>query len=145
MEAVTVTASARVPEKESRDLAERTRKLTKEGLSFALQAIDTSLPHRLIVEAEQRLRIVLAQKTQEEAARMSEALGRDYRVHMIDLDSTLDNSSNTVRSNDVRAGFVHPAPARARVPGHAAADDVLGSAKKITPYANVVLAVVVPT
>lgn len=142
IERLTVTATARVSEKENSNLDGRAKQVSRPGLTISGVSVDTSIPRAQLDKAAADLRVELLTAAKEEAIRLSAVFavlpGSDgaYRVHSVNFHSGggFDISNNRgqmkamIAATSYGTGF------------GGSDDDALGNAQKITMSANVRLA-----
>lgn len=138
-ERVTLTASARVSEKENYNLDGRARAASRKGLQIASVQADTSIPAAKIEEAERKLRADIMVKVQNERAALNKLLGdseQPYRLHRIAFGALHDGTSR-----HARAGMMLEAATTksAYGSGFGGDDQTLGNASKLTMTAEIIL------
>lgn len=136
-ERVTLTASARVPEKENFLLEARCKEVSTLGLRIASVEADISIPSSMIEQANRELRVKLASKAAEEAESLSKVIpGEGYRVS----DISFASASNTHR---VAKSLSYNATANYAGDGDTDAES-LGNSQRVSMSANITLARIVP-
>jgi hypothetical protein len=139
LERLTVSATARVPEAENVRLDERARAVSREGLRIVSISPDTSVPKRMVQEAESKLRVELMKRAHDEAQLLSrEAPPKGRRVegdgwatvwvvHEVDFHRA-DHHDLSSKSVTAQAGMAY---------GHAS--ETIGNAERLSMTASVAL------
>ena len=136
-ERVTLTATARVPETENYNLEFRAEGASQPGLVINEIQADTTIPTYMIEEAVSELRVILATKAVEEARKISEALGRTYRIQRLNFGGGDYGGAKGLRTSNTMA-------ASTMSYGTGSGDDgTLGNAQKVSLSATIALATLV--
>ena len=125
-------ASLRTDQAENHNLAARQEAVSRRGLRITKVTTDTSTPKRAIAEAESALRVILLKRAANQAKDLSEAAGRNYRVHAINFDQMRPDSN---AYNLTAAATAYRLDASAN-----GLSDAIGHAQKLSMSANVILA-----
>jgi hypothetical protein len=84
-ERIKLRAAARVPQSENWNLAERARKVSREGLSIAVADVSYAMSREQLRQIVTELRLELLRDAAAQAKSMSEASGRHWRVGDIEF------------------------------------------------------------
>lgn len=134
-EQISLSAVARVSERENHKLAVRARDCSRPGLQIGAPYVDTAIPPAKLEEAERALRISLVGKAVAEQKALSEAAGRSYRIHSILFNNHGDVSGRkSIATSSYGSGFALEAIS-------ASGEDSLSNAQKLSISAEVILAV----
>lgn len=82
-ERVTLTATARVSEKENFKLDDRAKRASVQGLTLTSVSVDSTVPAHMLEKAERELRLEILKKAQAELKDVTEATSRNYRINNI--------------------------------------------------------------
>lgn len=139
VERVQITASARVSEGENANLEGRARDVSSPGLTVANVQVDTTIPQRMLDEAEQALRMDLLAKINQELAKINEVMKDDklqpYRVYQVKFQRSATDLSNAFSKNG-RVGATMLAASASYGSGFDE-EGVLGNAQKLTMHASI--------
>lgn len=100
LEELSVLSTARVPEAENYRLDHRAQEASSQGMRISDVSTDSSFPFSLVEITEQKLRLEILRKANEQCSLMKEATQRPYRVKRINFyqaDGTIGNLSNNMR------------------------------------------------
>jgi hypothetical protein len=136
-EKITLTAAARVSERENYNLEARAKAASRQGLQIANPLADTSVPQYSLDIAEREMRKDILIKAVAEAALASEVLGKTYRVYAVDFASHVRASSLKAMTASTSYGTGFGASANGL---ESAGDDSLSNAQKLALSADVTLA-----
>lgn len=137
VERVQITASARVSETENANLEGRARDVSSPGLTVASVQVDTTIPQRMLDEAEQALRMDLLAKINVELGKINEVMKDDklqpYRVYQVKFQRSSTDLSNAFTKGGRGATML----AATSYGSGFDEDGVLGNAQKITMHASI--------
>lgn len=141
-------ATARVSERENYNLENRAKDVSRKGLQFGQVKVDTSIPAPLLEAAEKELRLKLLMEAYEEAAELSKAAKRDYRVQAINYQNVGDpyarKSAATAMVASTSYGSGFRGGSLESVGGDDDDGESLANAQKISLAASIVLGIAVP-
>lgn len=132
LEEARYVASLRASQSENSDVDNRRKNASRPGLNITNVQIDVNLPSRFIAEGESKLRVILLKRAAEQAQALSEASGREYRVHSL----SYANYSASPRMRALTAG----ASSYVTESVKSAENIVIGHSQKLEMSAQVVLA-----
>ena len=137
-ERLCIIASLRVNETENNNLETRVEAASRQGLTIAIEDIDTNIPNKIIDEAQAELRKMILKKAIEECGVMSGISGLKYRVHSLKFGAFQNHSVNNNFSN-----VAYAQATIAAAPSGGGGVPSLGTSAKLALQANVTLAVMV--
>jgi hypothetical protein len=138
-EEISLTATARVTEKENYALDRRREEASRDHDSVRIVGVsaDTSPTMAQITDAQSKLRLALLKKAQDELKLINQAMDAKYRLGQVSFQMTGSDTPNYAR-----VAAMASAPTAGKVAygsGFSDADDVLGNAVKLTMQAAIQL------
>lgn len=137
-ERMQLNAVARVSERENNRLEQRAKDASRTGLQINAPQVDTTIPTAKLEEAEAALRVSLVKKAVAEQKALSEAAGRNYRLHSLNF---LNSGDVTQRKSVHLNATVGTSYGSGFAAESAGGGDTLSNAQKIILSAELVLAV----